>query len=523
MMGGTAVETFAERHEAHALPANERYYRDLIPLDLPGEGEQYAFEVDLDACTGCKSCVVACSSLNGLDDDESWRSVGLLQGSGAVAFQQTVTTACHHCVEPACLIGCPVDAYEKDLITGIVSHLDDQCIGCGYCTLTCPYEVPRFSESRGIVRKCDMCRGRLAVGEAPACVQSCPNGAIRIAVVSKVEVVARSVVDGARLVAGAPASALTAPTTTYRSSRPVRDDLRAADHFALRPAHPHPPLAAMLVFTQMAVGALVVELALRAQTSGAAESGVNPAHAAVVAVIGIVALAVSTLHLGRPRYAFRAVLGFSHSWLSREVVAFGAFGLLAPAYAISVVAATPAWARVALGVAALAVGVSGVGCSVGLYAVTRRSWWRATRTAPLFALSGLATGTLVTMTTAAVTGGAALVRTLGLAVAALVIVKLVVDLLPLRHGRAAELSDRKRTALLLSRDLAGEMQLRVLAGGIGGIVIPGIVALSTDGATSPGVVAACSIALVLLTAGELIERHHFFRVAVAPRMPGELR
>src|SRR5690606_34885961 len=56
---------------------------------------------------------------------------------------QHVTTACHHCVEPGCLHGCPVLAYEKDPVTGIVRHLDDQCIGCTYCVLMCPYEVPQ--------------------------------------------------------------------------------------------------------------------------------------------------------------------------------------------------------------------------------------------------------------------------------------------------------------------------------------------------------------------------------------------
>src|SRR5689334_19721515 len=149
----TAVDTFARRHERYELHAKARYYRDLIPLNKPQAGQQYAFEVDLDACTGCKSCVVACHSLNGLDDDESWRSVGLLVGGKMeLPVLQHVTTACHHCIEPACLEGCPVEAYEKDPASGIVKHLDDQCIGCQYCIFKCPYDVPRYNKSRGIVR-----------------------------------------------------------------------------------------------------------------------------------------------------------------------------------------------------------------------------------------------------------------------------------------------------------------------------------------------------------------------------------
>jgi formate dehydrogenase iron-sulfur subunit len=90
----TAVERFARRHEEGALPAQARYYRDLIPLARPRPGEQYAFAVDLDACTGCKACVSACHSLNGLEDDEIWRNVGMLHGGTTEEpYQQTVTTA----------------------------------------------------------------------------------------------------------------------------------------------------------------------------------------------------------------------------------------------------------------------------------------------------------------------------------------------------------------------------------------------------------------------------------------------
>ena len=181
----TPVALFAEEYDSNSI---KRRFSHLIPLSKPTPGEQYAFHVNLDACTGCKACVAACHSLNGLDDDESWRDVGLLVGLKKQPYVQTVTTACHHCEDPACSNGCPVLAYDKDPVTGIVRHLDDQCIGCSYCILKCPYDVPKFNLKRGIVRKCDMCQGRLAEGEAPACVQACPNEAIKIKVVKLSEV-----------------------------------------------------------------------------------------------------------------------------------------------------------------------------------------------------------------------------------------------------------------------------------------------------------------------------------------------
>ena len=133
---------------------------------------------------------------------------------------QHVTTACHHCLEPACLTACPVNAYEKDPVTGIVKHLDDQCFGCQYCTLACPYDVPKYHAGKGIVRKCDMCSSRLAVGEAPACVQACPHEAIAIRVV---DVASRSskTAEAAVFLPAAPDPQITLPTTTYKTQRVV--------------------------------------------------------------------------------------------------------------------------------------------------------------------------------------------------------------------------------------------------------------------------------------------------------------
>ena len=151
----SAVEQFSRWHldgdDANTKPRlNHAQYRSLLPATPPGPGQQYAFEVDLDRCSGCKACVVACHTLNGLDETESWREVGLLLGgSRSAPVMQHVTAACHHCLQPACMIACPVNAYEKDPATGIVKHLDDQCFGCQYCTLACPYDVPKYHPGKG--------------------------------------------------------------------------------------------------------------------------------------------------------------------------------------------------------------------------------------------------------------------------------------------------------------------------------------------------------------------------------------
>src|SRR5215471_330273 len=100
----TAVERFSRHHDQGAIPVQTKLYRELLPTHAPSDGEQYAFAVDLDACSGCKACVTACHSLNGLDEEETWRDVGLLQdATNEGGFLQTVTTACHHCIDPACL------------------------------------------------------------------------------------------------------------------------------------------------------------------------------------------------------------------------------------------------------------------------------------------------------------------------------------------------------------------------------------------------------------------------------------
>jgi Fe-S-cluster-containing dehydrogenase component/DMSO reductase anchor subunit len=525
----TAVERFAQFHDDATELLQSRYYSALIPATPPGPGQQLAFEVDLDRCSGCKACVAACHTLNGLDEGETWREVGLLVGgTTTLPVLQHVTSSCHHCLEPACLTACPVNAYEKEPLTGIVKHLDDQCIGCQYCTLACPYDVPKFHSGKGIVRKCDMCSDRLRAGEAPACVQACPHEAIRIRVVDREAVAARS--EAGVFLPAAPDPRFTRPTTVYRASRP--DELRSANGGYAEPEHGHTPLAVMLVLTQLSVGGFLIELVAR--LLGCADGIAAPVHTPLCLAFAFLGLGASLLHLGRPLFAYRAILGFRHSWLSREVVALGVFAKLAAAYVAAEVLA-PGWLAVEPGLRlaglalVVAAGAVGVGCSVMVYDAVRRPFWRAASSGVKFAGTAVVLGLAVALASLdiAALGPAAHSAAAGLpavAVAAALAVALLAKLgFEAADCRAVdEPGPLGSTARLLRGPLQRFVRARRFFGIAGGVVLP-LMAIAAAAAGFPVVAAATALlALVAALAGELLERSLFFTAAARSRMPGGL-
>jgi formate dehydrogenase iron-sulfur subunit len=499
----TAIASFSRWRGEHLAAGG--LYRDLIPPARPAAGEQYAFEVDLDACSGCKACAAACHSQNGLEEGELWRQVGLLHGTASeLPARIHVTAACHHCAEPGCLSGCPVKAYEKDGRTGIVRHLDDQCIGCRYCQLTCPYDVPQYSEAKGIVRKCDMCRERLEAGEAPACAAACPNGAIRIRTVPLADIARRG--REGEFLPGAPHPSRTLPATSYLSRR--RLAVEAADSRRVAAGEAHASLALFLVLAQLACGMSLADLA------AAAPAGRAPFRLAALAVLAA-ALAASLLHLGRPLYAFRAWIGFRTSWLSREVLAFALFALLAGCSAGAGLL-QPAGDWTGLRAATAAAGAGVLFASAMVYAVTGRPTWRFPLVAGRFCLSTALLGTAALLAWEASGGPASPLAALRGATAApwfacLVLLKVAFEAAPLLAKSAPEAALQR---LLLGK-LRGLVALRLA------------MALLSLLAFSAAVVAgiprlAAAAGLLAAAAGEWLERLLFFRTAAAPRMPGEI-
>ncbi|HUL58879.1 MAG TPA: 4Fe-4S dicluster domain-containing protein [Anaeromyxobacteraceae bacterium] len=136
----------------------------------------YAFSVDLDRCIGCRACVVACCTGNGLPPGAAFIEVSdLVRRTPDGLWGSFAHHRCFHCGEAACVEVCPTGALSK--WKGLTVVAAERCSGCGYCVDACPFRVPRVVD--GAVAKCVACVDQLKEGEAPWCQRTCPSQAIR--------------------------------------------------------------------------------------------------------------------------------------------------------------------------------------------------------------------------------------------------------------------------------------------------------------------------------------------------------
>ncbi len=448
----------------------------------------------------CKGCVTACHSLNGLNEGEIWRDVGALIGEeDSNPIQQTITSACHHCVDPACLNGCPVNAYEKDDTTGIVLHLDDQCIGCQYCVLKCPYDVPKYSASRGIVRKCDMCYSRLSQGESPACVDACPHEAIKIVVISEDECRSKKRVNSS-LVPASPKSGYTIPATTYLSSRALPSNLMAADSSAIQVQQAHWPLVFMLTLTQLGLGGFFALLVLEEHLSPIRSMGLTWTSW----IAFHIGLAVSIAHLGQLLKAWRIFLGIRKSWLSREALVFGTASAASSLLLVGKLAELD-WLYRTSSIALLALGILATFCSAYLYHDTRRKFWRLSMTLSKFfgtiALGGL--GLAVVFSS----------ETLPCAVDWLLIVSVVKIWIEWRSTWYQGGSLTSRLLIVEHLNIWWRSRLILTGAGIGAL---GLAMAQLVHSPLGFVIGAVGVLFI----GELVERALFFKSVDVSKMPG---
>lgn len=148
---------------------------------------QYGFFLDSSKCTGCKTCQVSCKDEKDLDVGPKLRRVYEYVGGGwqqrngmwqSDVFHYYMSVSCNHCSNPTCVTGCPTGAMHKRAEDGLVVVDQDLCVGCRYCEMRCPYGAPQFDAEKKVMTKCDGCYTRVAKGEQPVCVRSCPQRAL---------------------------------------------------------------------------------------------------------------------------------------------------------------------------------------------------------------------------------------------------------------------------------------------------------------------------------------------------------
>ncbi|HET8540914.1 MAG TPA: hydrogenase 2 operon protein HybA [Anaeromyxobacter sp.] len=184
-----ALKTFAAAGAAAACvpeAADARVERKPSP-------EDHGLLVDAVRCVGCRACVTSCREANGKAPD-----VQVVNGAAYDApidlNAQTLTVIkrweegkdagyvkaqCMHCVHPACVSVCMLGALHKGA-GGVVEYDVAKCVGCRYCQVACPFNVPKFEWAKALPRivKCELCRHRYAEGKGPACAEVCPRDAV---------------------------------------------------------------------------------------------------------------------------------------------------------------------------------------------------------------------------------------------------------------------------------------------------------------------------------------------------------
>lgn len=347
---------------------------------------KYTFTFDASACTGCKSCQVACKDKHGLPAGVLWRRVyevsgGDWQRRGAAwtntVFAYNVSVGCNHCEDPACVGACPAGAYSIRS-DGIVVQDATKCLGCEYCAWACPYGAPQYSDETGRTTKCDFCADLIDEGLPPACVASCPMRALDY----------RQLADEEPIETRQPfplsAASRSTPRLAIKPHRAMLSDLpkAVANREEVRPASSRArvgeaPLVAFTLLGQAAAGTAVLSL-----LTGFASN-------ALLAAIGILLAAatlVSLMHLGTVSQAWRAPSHPRTSPLSREIVMLGVF---AAAWAVALVA--PRLGLVAMAVA----GAAFVHSMAEVYRIETVPGWNTWRTHASFAITALALGAIV--------------------------------------------------------------------------------------------------------------------------------
>lgn len=135
--------------------------------------------VNLDRCTGCSGCEIACKMENNVALGQRWSKVFTVGPVGEYPnmTRYALPTMCQQCKDAPCVHVCPTGASYRDSNTNVVLVDKEKCIGCKYCMMACPYGVRSWNKTEKCVEKCTLCGQLTSAGKLPACVKSCAAGA----------------------------------------------------------------------------------------------------------------------------------------------------------------------------------------------------------------------------------------------------------------------------------------------------------------------------------------------------------
>ncbi len=321
----------------------------------PNRYKQHGFHFTADNCIGCHACEAACSSKNELPAHISYRSVGYIEGGSYPAYRRVnISMACNHCDDPVCLKGCPTRAYTKYAEYGAVLQDPDICFGCGYCTWVCPYNAPQLDPIEGQVSKCNMCVDRLEVGLKPACASACLGGALDFGLI---ETTPENREQVKTQIPGFPTPDITHPNIRFQQTKTLPREMTRPDTMPLRYQRDEQgegeyrskavlkdrarqwglsklrsredPLVLFTLISQGVVGAFMFLFLGPLFGVDALSKNENPGSfytlLAVMVGLQVFALAISTMHLGKPHRFYRAFNNLKYSPVSREVASLALF------------------------------------------------------------------------------------------------------------------------------------------------------------------------------------------------------
>lgn len=281
------------------------------------------FIFDLNKCVGCHACVVACQIENGKDQNTPWREISTFnsfQHPKLPVFHYSL--ACNHCEDAPCMNSCPALAYSKDTL-GNIKHHANKCIGCKYCTWTCPYNAPNFVKQNGVVEKCTLCQHRLEDNLKPACANLCPTGALNF---KEIELKDQSQIAGFTEIGINPQITIVELRKKSQPKNQAQISNEEGKLFAKLQLNAPSKISLKKEWVLVPFTILVALLTAFLSSGVLGFMELNPW---LFMGAGGLTLLLSSVHLGKKLRAWRSILNIKNSWLSREILFYSLFLLFA--------------------------------------------------------------------------------------------------------------------------------------------------------------------------------------------------